>query len=747
LTLNGIDRKFKEQAYLYVQQSVRKNSSLNLALYNLFNTRHGKYRTDRIKDIGEAPHILDSAMVEISRNEIEKFLKKKGYFKAEVKSDVKIKRKKAYVTFTAKEGPLYKLRNYTWKVADTAIKNLYEENRIKFTQISKGMRYDEDSLRNESRQVFDLLRSNGYYDYVQSYMHGELDTNLNSSQVDVKMIIDNPPGHSFHQSYSIFDTHFTITKSNGEKRTRRSVDSLRVDSQYLFKDYSGRFKFKPFTKYTFTNKYDIYNNNKRDLTYNRLYELNVFRNITIDYVKRKDDSTLLDVEIEAVPLKRMSNRVEGEYTFNTGRSGFNIGNTYTNRNLFGGAEQLEVKLRYGILFDSRLKGRLYDRINNRDFQIGVNLTFPRLLIPFSIPSLGKYGIPRTIFSSSLQVFDQVNAFSNRLFINSVTYNWSETQYKVHSFTPVNIEYRDGRLQEAFKQQLLDGGYFLYVETNDRQYINLGSQYSYTFNNSRLNNYQNFVYLRNFTDVGGNTLALFANTLDLDKNSSQRALFNLPYLQYAKTEVDVRYYKYLGGERQLIFRLYPGIAYPYGNISDLPFEKKFYAGGSTGIRAWQARTLGPGNYNRKVLDVDSRKNYTNLDQLGEIKLEGNAEYRFKIMDNFFSAKLKGASFVDFGNVWTFKKNPRDENMDVQLKLNKFFNQIALGTGFGLRFDLDYFVFRLDLGLKLKDPQFGDGDQWVVKHLFDSKDFKAEYDTTNGPDVYHFVQYNFGIQMPF
>ncbi|WP_256013606.1 translocation and assembly module lipoprotein TamL [Desertivirga xinjiangensis] len=751
--LAGIDKQFSEQAYIYIQQDIKPNSRLNLGLYNLFNTKNGKYRTDRIKNIGEAPHILDTPLVEISRNEVEKFLKTKGFLKAEVKSKIKVERKKAYITFSANPGPAFKLRNYTYTAGDSAVKNIYEQNRASFTKLSPGMRYDEDSLKNESKQLFDVLKRKGYYDYLQQYMRGFADSNLNSSQVDVKMIIDNPPNRDKHQVYKINNTSFRIRNSEGRLgRSRRPIDSAVLDSQYYFKDHSGRFKFNILSKYIFFEKYDLFDIDKRDLTYDRLYDLNIFKNVEIDFVKRKDDTTALDVTIEATPLKRMSNRIEGEYTFNSGRNGFNIANTYTNRNLFRGAEQLDIKFRYGVLFDSRLSGRLWNRVFSRDIQIGANLVFPKLLSPFPIPSLGRHGVPRTTISSSLQLFDQPGSFSNRLFINSITYNWVETRYKLHSLTPISIEYRDGRLETAFRDTLDSLGYQLYIITNDRRYVNLGTQYSFTLNNIRLNTYENFIYFRTFVDMGGNTLALLANTLKLPKDSNgDRTLFGLPYLQYAKTEFDFRIYRTLGGERQFIARLNPGIAYPFGNSRELPFERNFYAGGSTGIRAWQARTLGPGNYDRAFLeDADTRRKFTNLDQFGEIKLEGNLEYRFKIIESFFGSKVKGATFVDFGNVWRLNELAlpnRDIESNAQLKLNRLFKQIAIGTGAGLRFDLQYFVFRFDVGIKLKDPQFGDGDQWVIKHLFKNNEFKEQYYQTHNPDRYRFLQYNFGIGMPF
>ena len=136
---------------------------------------------------------------------------------------------------------------------------------------------------------------------------------------------------------------------------------------------------------------------------------------------------------------------------------------------------------------------------------------------------------------------------------------------------------------------------------------------------------------------------------------------------------------------------------------------------------------------------------NLDQLGEIKIEGNLEYRFKVIQNFYGAKVKGAVFTDFGNVWRLRENK--ERLGEEFKFNRFLNQLAIGTGAGLRFDLNFFIFRLDAGIKVKDPQFIGSNQWVIKNLFNSKDFKEEYSKTNGPDRYRFVQYNFGIGMPF
>jgi outer membrane protein insertion porin family len=746
VNIKGIDKRFSEQAYLYVQKDVRPNSRLNLALYNTFNTKRGAYRTDRIKKIGEAPHVLDSSLVEISRTQIERFLQSKGHFKAGVKSDITVKRKKAQIVFTAVPGPEFKIRKVEYIIPDTAVAAMYQKNRETFTHIHSGERYDSDSLNYEREQIFLMMKRNGHYDYVRQYVRFDVDSNLYSSQADLKLFMANPKDMGFHPVYTISNGNVTIKNSDGG--TASQADTTIIDSQYHFVDHSKKFKPALLNRFLFIREGDQYNIDKEDLTYDRLYDLNVFKNIKIEYTKPGDSTFRLNPRIDIVPLKKMSNRIEGEYTFNSGRNGFNIGDTYTNRNLFGGAELLEIKVKYGILFDATVSQNLINRIFSRDFQIGANFTIPKLLTPIRVPQFGKAGIPHTTISSSFQLFDQKNAFSNRVFINSITYDWAETKYKFHSFTPINIEFRKGKLDAAFRDSLLERGFLLYVRTNDRQFFNLSSQYAYTYNAARLNAYGNFLYFRGNIDAAGNTLGLIAKVFKFKENSDGfKTILNQPFQQYVKLESDVRLYRFFGGERQFIARLNPGIGIPYGNNSILTFEKNFFAGGSSGVRAWQARTLGPGNYNRDTLSSnDLRTNLRNLDQLGEIKLEGNLEYRFKILNNFFGSKVKGATFTDFGNIWRLRKSV--ENPEGEFKFNKLFDQIAIGTGAGLRFDLNYFVLRLDAGIKVKDPQFTGSDQWVIKHLFDTKEFKDRYENvTNGPDKYRFVQYNFGIGMPF
>ncbi len=738
LTVNGVNDQFSEQAASYVSLDIRPNSRFNLWVYNTFNKK-GK------KKLGEPPHLLDSALVEVSRNQIERFLNNKGYLNAKVKDSVSIKGKKASIIYTAEQKTEFKFRNITYEIPDSTVKTLYLSNRQSFTKVTPGKRYDTDSLGYEREQIYNLMKKNGYFDFVRQYVRETVDTNFNSGSADVKIGILNPSVKEFHKVYHIDDTYVRIQPSTETILKENLPDTVVIDSQYYFYDYSHFFKPKRIANYIFIKKGEKYSIENSELTTQRLFDINVFKSVTVDYRKTDDSSSLLKGVIDIVPLKKKSNRIDGEYTFNSSITGINLGITYQNRNFFGGAELLEVKASGGLQFDKNVRGSVNNRLLSSDYQLGVSLSFPRLISPIKLPNLGKNGVPHTRIGTSYQIYNLTDKYSRRSFGSNLTYDWVETKYKLHSFTPINIQYAKGEVNPALVNDLINNGNAFFLLTLNSQLIS-SSYYNYTFNLARLNNLEKFMFFSGNIELGGNTASLLAGINKKTNATGSKLIFGVPYYQFLKLETDVRFYKYFGGDKQFIARLNPAIGYAYGNVKSLPFDKLFFAGGSSGIRAWQARTLGPGNYNRASLGSDSaRTNLRNLDQLGDLKFQANLEYRFKLLDNIFSAKLKGATFVDFGNIWKLND---DGFQGSQIKFNQLWKQTAIGTGFGLRFDVSFFVFRLDYGLKFKDPQFDGSEQYVFKYWFSDKNaFKVKYRTTNGPDKYSLSQIQFGIGMPF
>jgi outer membrane protein insertion porin family len=757
VTINGMDKEFTELAVNYVDKQQQPNNIINLQLYYMFN-KSGK------KNIGEPPAILDSNLVEFSRFQIERFIQSKGYLKAKVSDSIIIKKKKAELVFNTVQGPLFRIRKISDSIPDKTVRKLYRENRPIYSHLQPGGRFDTDSLAYDRDAFFQVMKRNGYFDFYRQYINFAYDSTFNSSVVDLTMIIDNPADRNSHPTYHINNTLVRISASNG--RYIGKPDSAVVDSQFTFVDYSHRFKPRPVLDYIYQTKGDLYNSDMQTITTSRLSELNVFRNVpNPTYVKTPDSTNRLNTIINMTPLKQMSDRVEGEFLFSGGRYGYNVGNTFTDRNIFKRAVTLQIKLNLSVLYDNgrNLSGS-NSSIENQDLKIGASLIYPWIVTPFNFDKPGKYGVPHTTFSTNYSTFFQKGLVKRTSFINSVTYDFLEQANKVHSITPIDIEFSKGVIDPEAEVELLRQNRYSYKYLIGRTVFTTGSQYTYQVNGNKLNTYANFTYFKGMLDIGGNMLSLVSNILKTPKDSlGQRTMFGYTFAQYAKTELDLRLYRSFGDERQFILRLNPGIGIPYGNSTQLIFEKNFYAGGANDMRAWLPRTLGPGNFNRGTFygaDSTQRNRFKYLDQLGEIKFITNAEYRFKLANNLFGAKLKGAFFVDAGNVWRLHDQPKD-NPNGQFSFSNLLQSTAIGIGTGLRFDVNFFVFRLDAAFKFKDPQFNGSEQWVlIKHaneLFRTGPFKQAFidnnriglDKNGKPvgDNYNFMQLNFGIGMPF
>jgi len=755
ITIKGVDKEFSEAAANYVDKEQQPNNVINLQFYYLFS-KNGK------NDIGEPPAILDSNLVEFSRTQIERFLQNKGYLKAKVADSIKIKNKKAELIFTAVEGPLFRIRKIQDSIGDKNVRNLYRVNRPRFSHVQPGGRFDTDSLAYDRDEFYQIMKRNGYYDFYRQYINYNYDSTFMSSVVDLKMIIDNPVGKSSHPVYKINNTLITISNSTG--RTIGKADTLQVDSQFRYVDFSHKFAPRTVIDYVFQRKGQIYDIDRQTLTTSRLSELNIFRNVpNPTYEKLPDSTNRLNTKIDIVPLKQMSDRVEGEFLINSGQYGYNFGNTFTDRNLFRNAAIFQVKLNWSVLFDNANNVSNPNGIENQDLRVGATITYPRIITPFHLPVLGKYGIPHTTFSTNYQLFFEQGLVQRTSFVNSITYDFAETANKLHTVTPIDIEFSKGIIDPIAEKELLSKNLYAYSYLIGRTIFTSGSQYTFQYNTNKLSAYSNFTYFRGSLDVGGNALALLSNIFNAPRDTSgARTIAGRAFAQYAKAEVDLRFYHSFGGERQLIFRLNPGLGVPYGNSSDSKwiFEKEFYTGGSNDMRAWLPRTLGPGNFNRAAYygtgpGADSlRTRVKYLDQFGEVKIISNLEYRYKILDNFFGSKLKGAVFVDAGNIWRLYAQPNGPAglpPNDQFKFNNILQSTAMDIGTGLRFDLAFFVFRLDAAFKFKDPQFSGSNQWVlvnhIDELFQTGPFKRNYAATNSGDTYSFMQLNFGIGMPF
>jgi len=296
ITVKGISEEFAEPAKNYVDKQQQPNSAVNLQFYYLFS-RNGK------KAIGEPPSILDSDLVEFSRVQIQKFIQNKGFLNARVANEIKVKNKKAELVFTVTPGTLFKVRKYRDSIADPKLAGLYHSNKNLLTHIKATKRYDEDSLAYDREQFYQLMKRNGYYDFYRQYVSFSVDTALAKGLVDVQLVVDNPTDKKEHTQYKINNTLIAVARSTG--RERGKADTLQLDSQFRFVDFSGKFKPKTIINYIFQKKGQIYNIDNQTLTTTRLSELNVFRNVpSPTYEKTPDSTHRLNTRIELIPLKK-----------------------------------------------------------------------------------------------------------------------------------------------------------------------------------------------------------------------------------------------------------------------------------------------------------------------------------------------------------------------------------------------------------------------------------------------------------
>ncbi|WP_142603894.1 translocation and assembly module lipoprotein TamL [Solitalea koreensis] len=725
--IEGVDKDLTEDVTSFLPKANSKLLGLNipLGMYNTFNVKNGHYK-EKPKKIGQAPQIFDSLKANLSALKVSKFLFNKGFFNNIVTFTVdSVKKQTIAIKYVVNQGLPYTVKDYSISIADSNIYRLYLKN---YKQpLDSGERYDIDKLEKEQQAIYTLMRNNGYREFQKNYVKFTADTNQQTHQLDLKLTIKNPPDKDKHLLYSINDVFISISPDN---RSRiKSNDTSKIKDHVFFIDKENKYKAKRFSNILFLNYGNYYRNNDYLLTYNRLGDLGLFKFINFTFTKNQSDSSKLDVGIDLIPSKQRSLSLEGEATLSGSNIGFNAGTTYTSKNIFGGGEALELKLKGG--FETQPKqtpsGIEQPHIRSRNLQSSASIIFPRILSPFQF-NVGRYGLPRTRLTLGYSDINQIDrAVTN---INTLlSYDWRETVAKSHILTPVNVGLVNGRIDSAAAI-----GLSLAALSRYQNSFTLGSQYTYTYNDYKLRFGGTFNYLRISFDLAGNTLYILSKLSNSKKDSSgQYNIFGRPYNQYLRPEIEIRRYQQVSN-KQLVFRFATGIGYAYANGKSMPYDKLYGVGGANSNRGWGSRFIGPGGF--PINEVSAVQNITEL-QIGELKIEANTEYRFNISNNFFTYKLNGATFIDASNVWNIKDIGL---LDAQFKFNKFYKEFAIATGAGLRLDMGFLIIRTDLGLKLHDPQFFKENRWVISKWGNS-DFKEKYPN------YKFLNFNFGIGYPF
>ncbi|WP_437371187.1 BamA/TamA family outer membrane protein [Maribacter litoralis] len=657
------------------------------------------------KSFGEEPVYFSDVNPERVEELILNRLDNNGFFYSESESETVIDEQFASVNYSAKLPAPYVLENYTLE-SDTLPMYKEIEKLLPETALKKGDRFDLDLLKAERVRLNNGLKQKGFYNSQEDLLIFEADTNQYKnrkfdlflrlkkevpSRASIPYTIDSI---TVYPNYTIEGDTLPLTKENVTQ-----VDSIDFVQNELY------FKPELLESYLLFNEGDLYDANTSKQTSNRLSALGSYKYVNIQYTELDTTGTdgnggSLAADIYLAPLTKRSIRAELQaVSRSNGYTGPGILLSHTNRNVFNGGETFSVSA------DFSYELQLSNSNNNLSSIAGglsADLIIPRS-IPFS-PSRFKYAVPKTKISLGVDFLQRSDLFTLSSVNSSFGYTWKENQYVYHTLDPISINYsRLSNVTDEF-QEILDDNEYL-SQSFEQRFI-AGLLYSFTYDEvSNLSKEKPIYFSTNF-DLAGNALSLFSG--------GSNTIFGSEYAQYAKVDADLRLYLRWKKERTLVSRIYAGWGIPYGNSSTLPFVKQFYSGGPYSVRAFDIRSIGPGSFYPDTED-DSTDYY---DQSGNLKLEANVEYRFPLF-----SYLKGAFFVDAGNVWltgdysSLVEDESTSSSSVSLftdgKFEKdWLNEVAAGVGFGVRLDIQSFVIRLDLASPLRIPYLDENERWNV-----------------------------------
>jgi outer membrane protein assembly factor BamA len=710
---------------------------LHLGLYTLGNSgdttvhKHkglGKLWNGRkikrgLRNIGEEPVILDTVLTEKSREQLEIYAQSKGYFHATVTDSVYLKKKKAKVVYTIHSQSPYIVRNISYASSDEGLQQILNVER-KNSEIDSGKIYDADVIDQERNRVTASIRDHGYYFFNRNYITYELDSSLASNQVDIYMYVNRQfenvdPATAAehpqedHHKYRLNNIYVFSNFNSLSDEIPEGMDTTEL-SNYFFVDNLQRDYLKKETllRFIFMKKGDEFYQKDVDYTYTRLAELNIFKFINFRFVEVPRDSLnqdyLLDVHIQLTPLQRQEYKLESELTHNGGNLGVAGSITYANKNLVRGAESLELKLSGGLeslrnFADTNVTKRLLF-FNTYDFGPEVSLGFKKFLIPgFIERNTSRYFNPKTLLTVGSNYQERPD-FKRVITKFSFGYQWQPSIKQRLQYFPFEINSVNVRNSPEFEHTLIETGDQSLIYSYKNHLITSG-RFNWAFTNQGSRIGRSYYFLRINVETAGNTLYWYswANNVPKDTSEKRYTVFGNIFSQYVKVDADLVYHMRVNYTNNIVYRIAGGIGYTYGNSENLslPFDKAFFIGGANDLRAWHARTLGPGSY----------EDPSNIENGGDIKILSNIEYRSSLFK-----RIEAAAFIDAGNVWLL--NDKQTTLTGALfDSKKFLSQIAVGVGLGIRFNFNFFIIRTDFGLKLLNPALPGLNRWEYsQHKF-------------------------------
>lgn len=723
-------KAFEENLKTYtLPQPNKKTFGIPLKLI-FWNIGGGYDSTDNLvrkwfKNKGQAPVLLSSVNREYTENVLRSRMENLGFFNASVSSDTLVKGKYAEVIYTGIPRNIYRINkvNFDMDSVNQIGRDIYNTRNQSLLQVDAN--YNLDVIIKERERIDNDLKNKGYYYFNADNLLVEVDSSIGNHKVDMYVTIK-PTTTSEAKSPQRIGNIFVYPNytlgSDGYTR-RRSTNTMQLykDNLYII-DPSNTIRKKVLANHIFFNRGQLYNRYDHNQTINQLVNLNMFKFIKNNFENNPDSTNVLDVYYYLTPMAKKSLRFEILAKTANVYNGSEANVTWTLRNAFKGAETLTANIFGG--YETQTGGNV--NLNSSYYRYGgeIGITWPRLLSPYQWTPSRRY-VPQSYLKVGYEFLNRRSAY----ILNSSTFNfgykWKESTKKEHDLSLLEIIYVQPKNITAAYQAQMDT-----VPTLRRiveKQFSFGPNYTFTSTNTMDIGRRNTYFFKGGLNLSGNILGLIQGA-DY-KNGQIKKLMGAAYSQFIKTELDGRYYMKLGTYSEIASRVLVGASYSYGNSQALPYLKQFYAGGPYGLRAFRARSVGPGTSKPENL---GKGNFF-ADQTGDYKLEFNVEFRDRLVD-FGMGVLNWAAFVDAGNIWTQHANPNKPGANLT---KDFMNQLAVGGGVGLRFDFDFLIIRTDFATPFRIPYHEKGNRWVFKDM----DFKSPTWRSNN------LVFNLAIGYPF
>ena len=669
-----------------------------------------KYIRDKI---GEPP--VTGSMFNLKRNEqiLINQLQNNGYFYPEITSQ-RIEDSAKRTTkglFEVRTGSQKKFRNIEYMEGDTVqvaemIRSIQSESLL-----AKGNPYLLKAITDDRERVDNHLKNNGYYYFSPDFILAKIDTGIDHDSVDVhfRLKYDIMPPKTYQQ-YSIRDvyinTGYRVFTSATGTRTQRNGDTVQFENYYVI-DRNNKFRPRIFKNVIQLKPGELYSRQKQNLTLNRLVSLNAFKfikNELYDTYDSTGEALLRSVYLLTPYPTQALNAEAAGFTQNDSRVGSRLSLNWKNRNIFRGAEQLNVKLNAG--FEYQYGGSKRKLPNLYHGGAEASLTIPRFLFSrwFQVSTSNAF-IPRTYVKAGYNFYLREKIYRLNTFNFNLGYEWKEALNKDHKLYPINIMY--------VKTDTLSRSEDFRIENVIYNGLIFGPSYQFTYNSQIGRRKDLNFYFDGQIDLSGNIVGLIQKT---NINEPPRKIFGTPYAQYVKAQTDFRVYKTFGKDMMWANRLFLGVGYAYGNSRKMPNIKQFFSGGASSLRGFRSRMVGPGTFHQDPDSIPNNQYF--LELLGDIKFELNTELRAPL----YSTWLKGAAFIDAGNIWLLRHDPEFPGGAFSKNWAK---EIAVSAGVGLRFDFSILVLRLDFGMPIRKPWMDEGKRWVFNQIdFGNKQWRRE-----------------------